>query len=95
MKTYKLIITAAVMILSLASCSLDETNPSGATEAEWTTIAGFEKKINDCYFDMIRVIYGQAEDSFLFEAEGGTDIWADVNPGTNGKIGRASCRERV
>lgn len=88
MKTYKLIITAAVMTLSLASCSLDETNPSGATEAEWTKIAGFEKKINDCYFDMIRVIYGQAEDSFLFEAEGGTDIWADVNPGTNGNYSK-------
>lgn len=88
MKTYKLIITAAVMTLSLASCSLDETNPSGATEAEWSTIAGYEKKINDCYFDMIRVIYGQAEDSFLFEAEGGTDIWADVNPGTNGNYSK-------
>lgn len=88
MKTYKLIITAAVMTLSLASCSLDETDPSGATEAEWTKIAGFEKKINDCYFDMIRVIYGQAEDSFLFEAEGGTDIWADVNPGTNGNYSK-------
>lgn len=88
MKTYKLILTAAVMAMSLASCSLDETNPSGSTEAEWSTIAGYEKKINDCYFDMIRVIYGQAEDSFLFEAEGGTDIWADVNPGTNGNYSK-------
>ncbi len=39
MKTYKLIITAAVMTLSLASCSLDEKNPSGDTVGEWTKIA--------------------------------------------------------
>lgn len=67
-------------------CSLDENNPSGvSTDKEWSTASGFEKKVNDCYFDLIRIVYGQAEDTYLMVAEGGTDIWQDANPGgTNG-----------
>jgi len=67
-------------------CSLDENNPSGvSTDQEWSTASGFEKKVNDCYFDLIRVIYGQAEDTYFIMSETGTDIWQDTNPdGTNG-----------
>ncbi len=87
MKKYKVMsVAAASLLLTAASCSLDEYNPSGNTpENEWTSAAGYEKKINDCYFDMIRIIYGQSEDTYLMVAEAGTDIWQDANPtGTNG-----------
>jgi SusD family. len=84
------ILAASVLLLGVTtSCELDEENPSGDTELAWSSIAGYTKKINDCYFDLVRVIYGQAEDSFLLEAEGGTDIWADVNEnGTNGNYSK-------
>ena len=74
------------MLVSMGGCSLDEYNPSGmSTEQEWSTAEGYEKKINDCYFDLVRIIYGQAEDTYIVIAEGGTDIWQDANPeGTNG-----------
>ncbi len=87
MKTYKIMsLTATLLLLSATSCSLDEYNPSGNTpDNEWTNAEGYEKKINDCYFDMVRIIYGQAEDTYLMVAEGGTDIWQDTNPtGANG-----------
>ncbi len=89
MKTYKslsyLAIAAAIMA-GTSSCSLDEENLSGvSTSQEWTTPSGFEKKINDCYFDLVRIVYGQAEDTYVLNAEGGTDIWQDATPGgTNG-----------
>lgn len=73
--------------MSLAcSCSLSEYNPSGiSTDQEWSTPSGFEKKVNDCYFDLIRIIYGQAEDTYLLVSEAGTDIWQDaVAGGANG-----------
>ncbi|MDE5724681.1 MAG: RagB/SusD family nutrient uptake outer membrane protein [Duncaniella sp.] len=89
MKLYKSIAYAAVaafVMSGTASCSLDEENLSGvSTSQEWTTPGGFEKKINDCYFDLVRIIYGQAEDTYVLVAEGGTDIWQDANAdGTNG-----------
>ncbi len=87
MKKHKLLsISAVIMMLSAYGCSLDEFNPSGiSTEQEWSTPAGYEKKVNDCYFDLVRIVYGQAEDTYLMVAEGGTDIWQDTNPdGTNG-----------
>lgn len=87
MNKYKLLsMAAASLLLTTYSCSLDEENPSGNTpDNEWTSEAGFSKKINDCYFDMIRAIYGQAEDTYVMTAEGGTDIWQDANPqGSNG-----------
>ncbi len=76
----------AAMFLLPSSCSLDEFNPSGvSTDQEWSTAEGYKKKINDCYFDMIRIIYGQAEDTYVMMSETGTDIWQDANPGgTNG-----------
>lgn len=87
MKRYKIMsLAAASMLLSATSCSLDEYNPSGDTpDNEWTSAAGFEKKINDCYFDLVRIIYGQGEDTYLMVSEAGTDIWQDANPtGANG-----------
>lgn len=79
------VLGGALMMLP-CGCSLNEYNPSGiSTEEEWSTAEGYEKKINDCYFDMIRIIYGQAEDTFLMMSETGTDIWQDTTPGgTNG-----------
>ena len=87
MKRHKLLsIALASTVMFTTGCSLDEYNPSGvSTDQEWSTPSGFEKKVNDCYFDLIRIVYGQAEDTYLMVAEGGTDIWQDANPeGTNG-----------
>ena len=71
MKKHKLLsISAVIMMLSAYGCSLDEFNPSGiSTEQEWSTPAGYEKKVNDCYFDLVRIVYGQAEDTYLMVAE--------------------------
>ena len=82
----KYILMLAMLPVLFYSCSLEEENPSGiSTDQEWTTAEGFEKKVNDCYYDLIRIIYGQAEDTYLMMAETGTDIWQDTNPdGTNG-----------
>ena len=81
MKKHKLLsISAVIMMLSVYGCSLDEFNPSGiSTEQEWSTPAGYEKKVNDCYFDLVRIVYGQAEDTYLMVAEGGTDIWQPLD----------------
>lgn len=87
MKKHKLLsIALASTVMFTTGCSLDENNLSGvSTDQEWSTASGFEKKVNDCYFDLIRIVYGQAEDTYLMVAEGGTDIWQDTNPGgTNG-----------
>lgn len=61
MKKHKLLsISAVIMMLSAYGCSLDEFNPSGiSTEQEWSTPAGYEKKVNDCYFDLVRIVYGR------------------------------------
>ena len=70
-----------IMMLSAYDLALDEFNPSGiSTRTEWSTPAGYEKEVNDCYFDLVRIVYGQAEDTYLMVAEGGTDIWQDTNP---------------
>lgn len=89
MKTIKLISTAFLLLFAWG-CELDEVNPSSVpTDQEWRTAAGYEKLVNNCYFDLIRIVYGQAEDTFVVNAEGGTDIWQDVNPtGSNGNWSR-------
>ncbi|MDE6557062.1 MAG: RagB/SusD family nutrient uptake outer membrane protein [Duncaniella sp.] len=88
MNLYKSISLAltSVLLMGTAACSLEEENLSGvSTDQEWSTASGYEKKINDCYFDLVRIVYGQAEDTYLMVAETGTDIWQDANPGgTNG-----------
>ena len=49
MKKYILLFTFAFALLSLTGCSLDEYNPSSASaDNEWTTLAGYSKKVNDC-----------------------------------------------
>ncbi len=89
MKTFKFI-SAALLLLGAWGCELDEVNPSSVpTDQEWRTAAGYEKLVNNCYFDLIRIVYGQAEDTFVVNAEGGTDIWQDTNPtGSNGNWSR-------
>lgn len=79
-KNKSFIYLATVALMFTGGCSLTEENLSGVSTAEeWTTVAGFEKKVNECYFDMIRVIYGQAEDTYVMATEAGTDIWQDPN----------------
>ena len=90
-KTYLYMTFAAcATLLAMSSCSLDEENPSAiSTSQEWSTAAGYEKLVNGCYFDLVRIIYGQAEDTFIISSEGGTDIWQDVRGGSNGNWSRA------
>lgn len=78
-------------MLLTTGCSLDEENKSAmTTDKEWSTEAGYEKLINGCYYYLVRTVYGQAEDTYVIGAEGGTDIWQDANPdGTNGNWSKA------
>ena len=85
MKKYILLFTFAFALLSLTGCSLDEYNPSSASaDNEWTTLAGYSKKVNDCYFDFIRIVYGQAEDTFVTISECATDIWGVIADRSDG-----------
>ena len=85
-KIYSIMALAACAALTtLSSCSLEEENPSAiSTSQEWATASGYEKLINACYYNMVRTVYGQAEDTYVMCSEGGTDIWNDVRGGTNG-----------
>lgn len=70
------------MAALLTGCSLDEDNRSYvSTEKEWSTAEGYEKLINNCYYDLIRIVYGQAEDTFISMSETGTDIWQHTGCG--------------
>ena len=83
------VMAALALLFTMNSCSLEEENPSAiSTSQEWSTAAGYEKLINGCYFDLVRIIYGQAEDTFIMASEGGTDIWQDVRDGSNGNWSR-------
>ncbi len=87
---YLFMALAASSMLSFSSCSLDEENPSAiSTAQEWSTASGYEKLVNGCYFDLVRIIYGQAEDTYIITSEAGTDIWQDVKGGSNGNWSRA------
>lgn len=90
-KTYLYMAVAAVtMLTAMSSCSLDEYNPSGiSTNQEWSTASGYEKLVNGCYYDLVRIVYGQAEDTYVIASEGGTDIWQDVKGGSNGNWSKA------
>lgn len=84
MKKYIFLTAALASMMSLGSCSLDENNYSAiSTDEEWSTAAGFEKLVNSCYMGLIRVVYGQAEDTYVIGSEGGTDIWQDVSNSGN------------
>lgn len=92
MKKIYLLMTVAVCAaaMTLSSCSLEEENPSAvSTSKEWSTAAGYEKLVNGCYFDLVRIIYGQAEDTYIISSEAGTDIWQDVNKGDKGNWSKA------
>lgn len=83
-------ITACTVVGTMSSCSLEEENPSAiSTSQEWATAAGYEKLVNGCYFDLVRIVYGQAEDTYIISSEAGTDIWQDVRGGSNGNWSRA------
>ena len=83
-------IAATAMLTTISSCSLEEDNPSAiSTSQEWSTASGYEKLVNGCYFDLVRIVYGQAEDTYIISSEGGTDIWQDVKGGSNGNWSRA------
>lgn len=87
MKYLKIFAIIAGMLM--CACSLDEENPSAiTTDSDWKTAAGYQKLINACYYDFIRITYGQAEDTFVVNAEGGTDIWQDSRDGSNGNWSR-------
>lgn len=79
-----------IIALSQTACSLEEENPSGmSTDKEWTTPEGFNKLLVSCYLPLVRLVYGQAEDTYIFESESGTDIWQDpVNGGSNGNFSK-------
>lgn len=80
MKRYLTYMIVSAMTLLLAGCSLDEDNRSNIpTEKEWSTAEGYTKLINNCYYDFVRIIYGQGEDTFISMSETGTDIWQDVS----------------
>ncbi len=50
-------IAACTAGLTLSSCSLEEENPSAiSTSQEWSSAAGYEKLVNGCYFDLVRII---------------------------------------
>jgi hypothetical protein len=71
---YMLMLAGAVC---LASCSLDEYNPAGATEeAVFTTPEGIETGINGCY-TYTRTVWGKEEGHYLLEA--GTDLWTGAS----------------
>lgn len=83
-------VAACAALLTMSSCSLEEENPSAiSTVQEWSTASGYEKLINGCYFDLVRIVYGQAEDTYIIASEGGTDIWQDVRGGSNGNWSKA------
>lgn len=87
MKYFKLFAIMAGLLM--CACSLEEENPSAiTTDSDWKTAAGYQKLINACYYDFIRITYGQAEDTFVVNAEGGTDIWQDSRDGSNGNWSR-------
>ena len=90
-KTYLFMaIVSGALLTTLSSCSLDEENPSAVSTAqEWSSASGYEKLVNGCYFDLVRIVYGQAEDTYIITSEGGTDIWQDVRGGSNGNWSRA------
>ena len=91
MKKFKFICAICLATLIFTGCSLDEENKSAiSTDSEWSTAAGYEKLINACYFDLVRIVYGQAEDTYVIQSEAGTDLWQDPRGGSNGNWSKAT-----
>jgi hypothetical protein len=62
-----------LLIVSMASCEIEEYNPSGVTaDAIWSTPEGFQTLVNIAYSDQ-RTWYGKTDGLFMSEA--GTDLW--------------------
>jgi len=62
------------MVLSMASCSLEEYNPSGTTaETVFSTPEGYGTLVNACYVNLRGELYGSED--ILLMSEGGTDLW--------------------
>ncbi|MBW8682714.1 RagB/SusD family nutrient uptake outer membrane protein [Chitinophaga rhizophila] len=63
------------LLTSISSCSLEEVNPSGFTidAVAASSVEGYRKLINNCYFGMERQLYGY--NYWMMLCEAGTDIW--------------------
>lgn len=60
--------------LAFQSCSLDEFNPGGTDIDNYSTsVAGYQRIINQCYFGLERQFY--TTNDFMFYMEGNTDLW--------------------
>ena len=80
MKTRKILYMSALLAgtLSLASCELDEFNPSGG-DANIENFDAWEGLETYCYSPLAEQLYSVYD--FLSVAEGGTDLW--LTPGGN------------
>lgn len=61
-----------------SSCTLEEYNPSGFTldAVASSSVDGYKKLLNNCYFGMERQLYGYNQ--WMMFCEGGTDIWTNA-----------------
>lgn len=73
--------------LALQSCSLDEVNPGGTDIENYaTSVAGYQRILNQCYFGLERQFY--TPNDFMYYMEGNTDLWTSKanRLGENDKI---------
>lgn len=72
-----LVLLAALLTLSFASCSLDEYNPGGSTaEESFKTQEGYNTIINAVYAYWGGQLYGREDPVLLFN--GGNDEWINI-----------------
>lgn len=73
----KIILSGLLLAASANSCKLKEYNPSGFTidAVAASSVDGYQKLINNCYFGMERALYGN--NLWMTYLEGGTDIWTN------------------
>lgn len=92
MKNYNKYIIAALLggaTMGLASCSLDEYNPSNSgADAVFATAQGMENLVNQMYYNFRWKYYGR-EDPCLY-MEGSADIWQNI--GSNYDYGKQLTR---
>lgn len=92
MKNYNKYIIAALLggaTMGLASCSLDEYNPSNSgADATFATAQGMENLVNQMYYNFRWKYYGR-EDPCLY-MEGNADIWQNI--GSNYDYGKQLTR---
>lgn len=75
MKTSILSTLLLSLLTGISSCSLEEVNPSGFTidAVAASSVDGYRKLVNNCYFGMERSLYGYNQ--WMMFCEGGTDLW--------------------